>query len=117
VLDMPINWLAAAKIVPWMEILKQAPALVSAADRLLSRTQGKTDVAEAGSEMDVLRQRLAALEARDQENALLVKQLVDQVERLTEAFGILGARQRLLYWICGASVFVAVAAIALAATA
>ena len=36
---MPINWLAAAKVVPWMEILKQAPALVSAADRLLSKAK------------------------------------------------------------------------------
>jgi len=114
---MPINWLAAAKIVPWMEILKQAPALVSAADRLLSRTQGKNDNAEAGSEMDVLRRRLAALEARDQENALLVKQLVDQVERLTEAVGILGARQRVLYWICGVSVVAGLAAITVVATA
>lgn len=111
---MPINWLAAAKVVPWMELLKQAPALVSAADRLLSRTRGEPEKAE-GSELDVLWQRVAALEARDQDNALLVKQLVEQVERLTEAVGILGARQRLLYWIAGGSAVVALAAIIMTA--
>lgn len=109
---MPINWLAAAKVVPWMEILKQAPALVSAADRLLSKAKSGGEKVEATSEVDALRQRVAALEARDQENALLVKQLVEQVERLTEVFQILGARQRVLYWITAISALVAVVALA-----
>ena len=111
---MAINWLAAAKVIPWMEILKQAPALVGAADRLLSRTRGEPEQAE-GSEVVQLRQRVAVLQARDQENALLVKQLVEQVERLTEAVGILGARQRVLYGIAGASALVALGAMVLVA--
>ena len=111
---MPINWLAAAKVVPWLEILKQAPALASAADRLLSKTKRSADAADTGDETEGLHARIGALEARDRENALLLKQLADQVERLTGACRILAARQRLLYWISGGAALLAVAALAVA---
>lgn len=94
---MPISWLWAVKAIPWVEVLKQAPAVVSAADRLLSEARRrKTEIHET-SELDTLRNQIATLESRLEDNAVVVKQLAEQVERLTTVSRVLVARLRIAY--------------------
>ncbi len=108
---MPINLLAALKVIPWVELLKQAPAVAHAADRLLSQTRRRTAEAHGTNELEALRERVAALEQRDQDNAVVLKQLADQVESLTDASRIMAARLRFAYFLAFAGTGLALAAV------
>jgi hypothetical protein len=94
-----INLLAALKVIPWVEILKQAPAVAHAADRLFSETRWRKADAQATNEVDALREHVTALEQRIQDNAAVVKQLADQVQRLTDASQVVAARVRFAYFL------------------
>jgi hypothetical protein len=97
-----INLLWALKAIPWVEVLKQAPAVVHAADRLLSETRRRKTETSATNDLDELRSRTATLEARLEENAMVVKQLADHVERLTTVSQVLVARLRIAYVLAAA---------------
>ena len=69
--------------VPWPLILKQAPALLSAAgDLLLKSRHWSKDIATA-RDLDALRNRCAELAKDQQAYAELVKQLTDQLNAIT----------------------------------
>jgi hypothetical protein len=97
-----ISWLWAVKAIPWVDVLKQAPLVVSAADRLLSETRRRKTETHTANEVDALRSRIATLEARLEENAVVVKQLADQVERLTTVSRVLLGRLRIAYVLAAA---------------
>ena len=88
--------------IPWQSILKQAPALVSAAESLLSRTRDKKDVRQAAGHVEALRDRVAALEAHDRADAELIKRLAEQLEALTLSTRVVAARVRLILWLASA---------------
>lgn len=78
--------------IPWAELLKQAPAIVKAADSLLSGTWKRKIIHGSSGELAVLKERVAALEEHDQEDAKLVKQLAEQLEVLTFSTRVLASR-------------------------
>lgn len=106
-------WLAIiAKTVPWAELARRTPAIIAASRELLNSAQ------EAGAATDraslrahdprELDDRIAALEQRDEENAKIVAQMVEQLQRITDGLEVLAARNRLLLWLVG-TLFVAFA--------
>ncbi|MBM3359491.1 MAG: hypothetical protein FJY54_17420 [Betaproteobacteria bacterium] len=110
---MAVPWLAALKAIPWTTILRQAPAVVQAADALLTQTRRRQADTEASGETQLLKQRLAELDSRDKQNAEIVKQLADQVQALAAATEVIAARVRALL-VAAAAVGAALVAILLA---
>ncbi|KAA3651028.1 MAG: hypothetical protein DWQ11_14970 [Proteobacteria bacterium] len=87
---MPIPWLAAAKLIPWSEVIAAAPGIARGARELWSRTKAR-DEAQAAPDtiIDDPEARLAALERRmadfteeAEQRAELIAQLAEQNERL-----------------------------------
>ena len=80
--------------LPWPLILKQAPALLSAAGDLLMRSRRwSADIATA-KDLDALRHRCAELARDQQAYAELVKQLTDQLSAIAEVAQATAARSR-----------------------
>jgi hypothetical protein len=69
----------------WPMILKQAPALLAAADELLARSRRRSTASTVADDAHALRQRIAELEQQQQANADLVRQLTNQINALTVA--------------------------------
>jgi len=113
---LAINLFAALKVIPWVDILKQAPAVAHAADRLLSETRWRKADVQASNELEALRERVAALEQRNQNHAAVVKQLADQVQRLTDASQVVAARLRFAYFLAFGGTGLALAATVLVLT-
>jgi hypothetical protein len=107
---MAIPWLIALRAIPWSAILSQAPAIASAADRLLSGTEDRKQARDLLSLTD----RVAALERHNQADAQLLKQITDQVENLTTAAEVIAARVRWLLVLSTVSVILAVIAFGMA---
>jgi hypothetical protein len=80
--------------IPWSFLLKQAPALVKAADALLSGT-----LIHGTRKMENLKQRVEALEEHDRKDAALMKNLAEELQALTVSTRILAARLRLVLWL------------------
>ena len=80
--------------VPWQLILRQAPALLSAAgDLLIKSRRWSADIATA-RDLDALRNRCAELARDQQAYAELVKQLTDQLNAITEVARATAAKSR-----------------------
>lgn len=112
---MPFPWLAAVKVIPWLDIVRHAPAVVDAADRLLSESRRRKPKPSGGaSELEDLKNHVAALEQRLEDNAVVVKELAEQVERLSNASQVVVARLRFAWWLAAAGFALAFIAIVLA---
>jgi hypothetical protein len=111
---MPSAWKFALKAIPWATLLSNAPAIARAAEALLSGTRPHRGPAAPPDQMRNLTERIDALEAHDRAHAELLKQITDQVEALTTATEVLGARQRWLLVIGIVSLGVAILALVLA---
>jgi len=96
---MPAPLLNMLVSIPWSMLLKRAPALVKTADALLSGTLSRREERTTPDEVGFLKERVAALEAHDQRDAELVKQLAEQVQALTLTIRIMAAREKALLWI------------------
>lgn len=93
---MAISWLTALKALPWGTILSQAPTVVDAANRLLSETRRKRVQPGSMSELETLKERIAALEEHDRADAAVVKQLADQVADISRASQVVAVRIRMV---------------------
>jgi hypothetical protein len=82
--------------VPWSVLLKQAPALVKAADALLSGT-----LVQRTHRIENLKRRVEALEAHDRQDAALMKSLAEELQALTVNARILASRVKLALWLSG----------------
>jgi len=80
--------------VPWLLILKQAPALMSAAADLLIKSRRTSGDIITAKDLNALRDRCAELAKDQQAYAELVKQLTDQLNAVTEAARATAARAR-----------------------
>jgi hypothetical protein len=69
----------------WPMILKQAPALLAAADQLLLSSRRRSAATTAENDAHALRQRIADLEQQQHAHADLVRQLTTQINALTVA--------------------------------
>ena len=103
------------RVLPWAAILANGPAIVRAADGLLSRSEPRA-AAAAAAEARALADRLQALEATQVELAELFRRMADQTERLTTAVDLLAARVRWLTITAVAAAVLAVISLILAVT-
>lgn len=110
---MAINWLTALKALPWGTILSQAPTVVDAANRLLSASKRKRAPPGTTDELEVLKDRVAALEEHDQADAAVVKQLADQVAQLSRASQVVAVRVRMVLLISVVAIAIGIVSIAL----
>jgi hypothetical protein len=74
--------LTALAAVPWTTILRQAPALLAAAKGLEAAFRPPRAPLEPDADIQALRERIAQLEATQEEHARLIVQLTGHVARL-----------------------------------
>lgn len=110
---MAISWLTALRAVPWGTILNQAPTVVDAANRLLSRSKRKPDQSGSLDEIEALKERIAALEEHDEADAAVVKQLADQVAELSRLSQVIAVRMRMVLLLSVVAVLTSTVALAL----
>jgi chromosome segregation ATPase len=112
-------WLAvAAKTIPWATLVRRAPDIIDAAGSLLASRKSAQAADHAAarteSQLGALDERLARLEAHDQDTAEVVNQIAEQTRDLTSGIEILAAKVRLLSMLLIAIVVLAVIAIGIA---
>jgi hypothetical protein len=83
--------------IPWGTILKNAPAILAAADALLVQTRRRAATTEVAGDVNVLRRRVAELEEQQRASAELVRQLADQLNAMTQAAEQSASRLRVAY--------------------
>ena len=110
---MPGPLFSVLTAIPWSAILKNAPAIVKAANELLTGTKKRTPTGSTADELTAMKSRLEALELHDREDAEIVKKLADQLEILTFSTRILAGRLKLVYWLAGAGLAAGLVAIAI----
>lgn len=103
---MPISWITAFKIIPWVDVARAAPSIVQGARQLWQasrKAEGEVPAREAVAANATPEERLQVLEVRvealRQENAAaseLIASLAQQNERLVEAVDALRLRTRAL---------------------
>ena len=93
---MPAPWLAAAlKAIPWSTLLSQAPSIIETSRKLFSRVPPAAPPERHQVDLNELRTRLEALEANERSQAELLRQVADQMQRLTLGLEVIAARARL----------------------
>ena len=99
---MPVSWLTAAlKAIPWSTLLSQAPTLIEHSRKLFTRVPSPTPTATA-PQPDVLtdiRARLDTLDSNARTQAELLRQITEQMQRLTLGLEVVAARTRLALWL------------------
>jgi hypothetical protein len=104
---MALGWMTALKLVPWSDVIEATPQIVQAARRLFGATHKTTAQSDtlpsppSGQAVDalqVLQQRVQALEQEQQESAALIQSLAEQNARVVQAVDALRARNRRLLW-------------------
>ncbi|MDD3529428.1 MAG: hypothetical protein PHS77_06085 [Gallionellaceae bacterium] len=117
---MAIGWLTVLKLVPWVDVISNAPKVVDGARKLWSSASGQpadvaADAAPAQPELAVRLVRVEreadALHAQMARSAELIKELADQNVRLIERVETLRARQNLLAAILALTGLLALAAL------
>jgi len=95
---MAVPWLAALKAVPWSTLLSQAPTLIEHSRKLFTRasTPIATPTPDALSE---IRARLDTLDSNTRTQAELLRQIAEQMQRLTLGLEVVAARTRLALWL------------------
>jgi hypothetical protein len=111
---MPGPLFSILTAIPWSSILKNAPAIVKAANDLLTGTRKKAPALSAADELAAVKSRLDDLETHDRDDAELIKRLADQLEILTFSTRILAGRLKLLVWLAGAGLALGLAAVTIA---
>jgi hypothetical protein len=105
---MPINWIAALKLIPWSDVVQATPTVVQGAKDLWSRTKrskakavssDNPEHAEIGS-LAHLTQRVEQLESEQLEASALINTLAEQNARLVAALDNLRTRMKMLYAVC-----------------
>ncbi|MCB1909641.1 MAG: hypothetical protein KDH15_19950 [Rhodocyclaceae bacterium] len=114
---MPIPWAAAAKVIPWGEVIAAAPGIVRSARELLTRTTGAEGDRADG---DSPEQRIAALERQVQKiddeltaSSDLITRLAEQNERLIAAVDTLHRQLAIVSVVAGVALLGTIAALLL----
>ena len=108
---MALSWLAAFKVIPWADLIDNAPTVVRGAKKmwgLVGGTPGEPRPDPRTQAISTLDARVASLEQeighlKEQANgaANLIATLAEQNARLIEAVEILRLRTRILLVACG----------------
>src|SRR5687767_820738 len=97
--------------IPWAAILTHAPALVSAAERLLARSGPKQSTERATQGVEA---RLERLEKGSEESARLIQDIAQQLQAIVVAQEVAARRTRLAVRVGAVAVGLAVLAAVLA---
>ena len=94
---MPTPWLAAAlKAIPWSTLLSQAPSLIEQSRKLFVRLRVPTDDTPPRPDvLEEIRARLDTLDSNSRTQAELLRQITEQMQRLTLGLEVVAARTRL----------------------
>ncbi|HPR06056.1 MAG TPA: hypothetical protein PK620_07770 [Denitromonas sp.] len=87
---MPIPWLAAAKIIPWTEVIAAAPGIARGARDLWKRTKTREEAQSAPdtviddpvARLTALERSVAELTQEAEQGSELIAQLAEQNQRL-----------------------------------
>ena len=71
--------------IPWTLLIKQAPALVTAAGQLVFDTRNRRAAVVAATDLQTLRTEAAQLASDQQTQAVLIKDLTGQLDAVTKA--------------------------------
>ena len=102
---MPASWIAAAlKAIPWSTLLSQAPTLIEHSRKLFTRTPSPTEsIAPQPDLLAEIRARLDTLDGNARTQAELLRQITEQMQRLTLGLEVVAARTRLALWLAAAA--------------
>lgn len=112
---MALPWLSiVARTVPWAELVRRAPQIITASSELLEKRQSGRRSAVPPDEADEqdMERRISSLEQRDAEHAEVFEQLARQTQDLSVGLEVLAARLRLLTWVVAAALLAGIAAFA-----
>jgi chromosome segregation ATPase len=109
-------WLAiVARTVPWAELARRAPQIISASSELLEKRKAaaRREVRIPPDEADEieLERRIRILEHRDVENVKAIEQLAEDTRELSDGLQVLAARLRLLAVVVAAAVVLGIVAL------
>lgn len=99
---MPINWIAAVKLIPWADVVQATPTVVRGAKDLWSRTKKSTARAQDASaplvadSLPHLSARVGQLESEQLEATALITALAEQNAQLVAALDNLRSKIRIL---------------------
>lgn len=89
---MAFPWITALKLIPWRDVVENAPTVLRTARKLWDK---KESAAPAASP---LQQEVAALREEAQRAAKVIESLAEQNARLVQAVEILRVRTRVLIY-------------------
>ena len=107
---MALNWITAFKVIPWGQVLENAPTVLRGAKKLWDKA-GNPQAAGAPSRLE---QEVSELRDEVAKGAQLIASLAEQNAQLVGAIEVLRVRTRVLGIAC---VTLSVAVVALAAVA
>ena len=99
---MAVSWITALKVIPWGDVVENAPAVLRGAKKLWSAVR-------QAPETHGLQQEIAQLKEQAESAARLISSLAEQNARLVEAVDLLRLRTRVLLIACSALVAAMVA--------
>ena len=110
---MPIPWAAAAKVIPWGEVIAAAPRVVKSARELWNRSSEATEDAPTAAEDPVLRleARVEELDRHLRSSSELIAQLAEHNERLVVAIDRLQRQLTLTTVVAGVALLGAIGAL------
>jgi hypothetical protein len=105
----------AIKAIPWEELIKQAPRILTAAAGLLGKTKKPNPTQPPSSDLNAqisqLREDIKRIQETEPQQADLMKDIAKQVELLSEGLGVLRARISLFAGLSAAALILSVIAI------
>lgn len=96
------SWITASKVIPWGDVVENAPAVLRGAKKLWSAVR-------QAPEPHGVEQEIAQLKEQAENAARLISSLAEQNARLVEAVQLLRLRTRILLIMCSALVVAMVA--------
>jgi hypothetical protein len=90
---MAVSWITALKVIPWGDVVQNAPAVLRGAKKLWSTVR-------QAPEPHALEQEVAQLKEQAESAARLISSLAEQNARLVEAVDLLRMRTRVLLVVC-----------------
>lgn len=101
---MAISWITALKLIPWRDVVENAPTVLRTARKLWDKKEDAPPPAAS------LQREVASLREEAQRAAQVIESLAEQNTRLVQAVEILRVRTRLLMYALG-TVTVALASV------
>ena len=94
---MAAGWITALKLIPWDDVVANAPAVLRGAKKLFGKSG---QAAQAPDRLGVLEQEVAQLREQASTAAGVISSLAEQNARLVEAVELLRIRTRILLVAC-----------------